>query len=672
MTVTLFPFLFLTLELPKRIINDAIGAQTSNIDVLGIQFSQVQFLAILCLLFLASVLVHGLLKMRINTMKGVLSERMLRRLRYRLISRMLLFPKPYFQRTSQGELVAMITGETEPMGGIMGEALTQPVLQAGQMLTILFFLFLQSFWFGLAAIALIPLQAWLIPKLQRQINLMNKERIKEVRTLAAMIGESAIGASDLRENAGWRYRLAMITDRLGIVYKIRFQIYQKKFFMKFINNFITQLTPFFFFSIGGYLVIQGAVSLGALVAALAAYKDLSAPWKELLDYYNQAQDMSLRWDTVMEKFSPGGAIDERLMLTAPGKTEPLKGALSMDGVSVTDSDGNLVLHNISINIPQGALVGIEAPSEEDRHALADALTREVKPVSGQVSIAGQDLNTLHQAVLAETIGHANSRPVLFRGTFGENAMMPVRNTPLTSTEDLVAKDMEEARAAGNSDDPFDVRWLDPKLAGAADEAELRRWWLSLIEAIGSDGPMFLKSLDQVLDDRVSSDLKARIVEMRPKVWQAVTAAGLENNIYRFDPERYNPALPVTSNLLFATLKRPMRQQELAQQKPLFDLMRQLDLEPELLALSRDVIEVLNRIFGTDGTEHPLFRKIGLDPALFEKSVDVVKSLKGGAGDDLSDADKAVLMTLPTQISAAPFPSLPFPSLSFPFFLFSFL
>ncbi|WP_282130013.1 ABC transporter transmembrane domain-containing protein, partial [Roseobacter litoralis] len=243
-TLTLFPFLYLTLELPKRIINDAIGSQMAVISVAGFEFTQVQFLWLLCMAFLLSVLVHGLLKMRINTMKGVLSERMLRRLRYGLIERMLRFPKPYFRRTSQGELVAMITGETEPMGGMMGDALAQPVLQAGQMLTILMFLFLQSVWFGLAAIALIPLQAWLIPKLQRQINIMNKARIKEVRALAALIGETANGVGDLRQNGGWRYRLALVTQRLGIVYAIRFRIYQKKFFMKFINNLITQLTPF--------------------------------------------------------------------------------------------------------------------------------------------------------------------------------------------------------------------------------------------------------------------------------------------------------------------------------------------------------------------------------------------------------------------------------------------
>jgi len=649
--MTLFPFLFLTLELPKRIINDAIGAQSSTIDVLGFSIDQIQFLVLLCMAFLVSVFAHGLLKMRINTMKGVLSERMLRRLRYSLIARMLRFPKPYFQRTSQGELVAMITGETEPMGGMMGDALTQPVLQAGQMLTILFFLFLQSFWFGLAAVALIPLQAWLIPKIQRQINLMNKERIKEVRTLAAMIGESAAGASDLRENGGWRYRLSMITDRLGIVFTIRFKIYQKKFFMKFINNFITQLTPFFFFLAGGYLVIQGAVSLGALVAALAAYKDLSSPWKELLTYYNQAQDMSLRWETVMEKFSPSGVIDERLMFETPVDVPHLNGSIVLQDVSVNDGDGNLVLDKLSFEIGDGAVVGIAASSEEDRHALADVLTREVTPVTGTVKYNGVDLNSIYQATLAARIGHANSTPALFRGTFGENAMMPVRNSPFLIKEKAEENSVSEARAAGNSEDPFDTEWLDPTRAGAATEAELRAWWLELIEAIGSDGPMFRKSLDQVLSAKMSQDLQNQIVSIRPKVWTAVEAAGLAKVVYRFDPALYNPGLPVASNLFFASLKRPMNQQELSQQKPLFELMGRLGLEEELLRLSSDVIEVLNKIFGTDGTEHPLFRKLGLDPALYEKSVEVVRSAQDRSLEALNEADKAILMSLPAQISA---------------------
>jgi putative ABC transport system ATP-binding protein len=317
----------------------------------------------------------GVLKMWLNTLKGVLAERMLRRLRYTLIARMMRFPKPYFRRTSQGEMVSMVTAESEPMGGLMGDALAQPVFQAGQMITIMSFLYMQSLWFGLASVALIPLQAWLVPMLQRRINLLHKERIFEVRNLASEIGETAAGISDLRANGGWRYRLALISDRLGKLFYIRRRIYIQKFFMKFLNNLITQLTPFFFSSVGGVLAIKGEITVGALVAALAAYKDLSAPWKELLAYYNQVQDMSLRWQVMAERFAPAGMIDEALFEDPPADIPHLRGDIEMRNVTLRDADGNLVLDGINLTIPPGARVAVKSTSEAERAGFAELLTR---------------------------------------------------------------------------------------------------------------------------------------------------------------------------------------------------------------------------------------------------------------------------------------------------------
>ncbi|GGH23633.1 Cyclic nucleotide-binding domain-containing protein [Cribrihabitans marinus] len=647
-TSCLFPLLYLTLELPKRIINDAIGAASSTIEVFGMAFDQVTYLGILCGAFLLAVLAHGLLKMRINTMKGVLSERMLRRFRYQLIGRVLRFPQPYFERVSQGELVSMITAESEPMGGLMGDAISQPVLQAGQMLTILAFLFLQSVWFGLAAVALIPLQAWLIPKLQRQINLLNKKRIQEVRVLAAQIGESAAGASTLRGNGGWRYRMALVTSQLGRLFGIRFQIYQKKFFMKFLNNFISQLTPFLFYSVGGYLVLQGSVSLGALVAALAAYKDLSSPWKELLTYYNQTQDMSLRWEVILDRFAPAGIVDEKLLSGTPKERPRLAGDIVLDNVTVRDADGNNILDDLSATLPGGGSIGIAAPSEEDRQAIAALLTREVLPSSGKVSIDGHDLASLHQAAVASRIGHATSRPVLFQGSFGDNVMMPLRYEPRGDPGDVDAH--AEAQRAGNSADPIDADWLDPGLSDFASADELRDWWLKLVEAMGSCAALFKRGLEQRLDPEAHPELAAKLVELRPKVHEAVTRVGLDGQAYFFDADSYNPALPVAENLLFAMPRAPFTQEVLAAQTEFLAQLRQLGLDKTLVRLTEDVIEMLRRIFGLDGTDHPLFHKLGLERESYETAVSLVeRTRKDGAA--LSDDELASLLVVPFRISA---------------------
>ncbi len=648
-TALLFPLLYLTLELPKRIINDAIGAQGDTVQVAGIAIGQVTFLWLLCGAFLLAVTAHGLLKMRINTMKGVLSERMLRRFRYRLIARILRFPQPYFERVSQGELVSMVTAESEPMGGLMGDAVSQPVLQGGQMLTILGFLFLQSVWFGLAAVALIPLQAWLIPRLQRQINLLNKQRIHEVRVLASAIGESAAGAATLRSNGGWRHRLAEITAQLGRLFDIRFRIYQKKFFMKFINNFISQLTPFFFFSVGGYLVLRGEVTLGALVAALAAYKDLSSPWKELLAYYNQTQDMALRWDVIIERFAPEGMVDAALMDDPPSEIPHLRGDIVLDGVTVRDRDGNAVLEDLTGTVPAGSVVGIAAPGAEDRRAIAELLVREVKPSAGTITVAGHDLARLHQSVIAARIGHATSRPVLFQGTFGDNVMMPMRSRPRTAGPADAAR--QEALRAGNSADSLAADWLTPDLAGLDDAGALRAWWLQLIEGVGGGDALFRRGLDQVFEAAAHPELAARLVELRPAVQQAVRDAGLRRHVFLFKRDMYNPGLPVAENLLLATPRRPITQELLSQQTDFMEQLRALNLDRDLIALSRDVIDMLRRIFDLDGTDHPLFRRLGLDPQVYETAVALVERTRRVGDGGLSADEVWILLRVPFQITA---------------------
>ena len=84
--------------------------------------------------------------------------------------------------------------------------------------------------------------------------------------------------------------------------KVRRRIFRLKFFIKALNNFLTALTPFLFYSLGGYFVIEDRISLGALVAVLAAHKDFSAPLKELFRYYQTLEDTRIRYQEIVQFF----------------------------------------------------------------------------------------------------------------------------------------------------------------------------------------------------------------------------------------------------------------------------------------------------------------------------------------------------------------------------------
>src|SRR6185503_5635512 len=105
-TLASFPFLYASLNLPKTIINHAIAeAAKFPQTILGFQFERVSYLMVLCFAFLAVVLINGGFKYCINTFKGQLGERMLRRFRYQLYLRLLRFPLTYFQTRSSAQII---------------------------------------------------------------------------------------------------------------------------------------------------------------------------------------------------------------------------------------------------------------------------------------------------------------------------------------------------------------------------------------------------------------------------------------------------------------------------------------------------------------------------------------------------------------------------------------
>jgi putative ABC transport system ATP-binding protein len=391
-TLASFPFLYASLNLPKTIINHAIAeAAKFPQTILGFQFERVSYLMVLCFAFLAVVLINGGFKYCINTFKGQLGERMLRRFRYQLYLRLLRFPLTYFQTRSSAQIIPMVTAESESLGGFIGDALAIPAFQGGTLLTIVVFMFVQDAVLGAAAISLYPIQAYVIPKLQRKVNELAKQRVRTARIVADRIQESAAGMVEIHTNDTVKLHLTDFAHLLGRIYDIRFEIYRRKFFVKFLNNFINQLTPFFFYAIGGYLVIRGNLSFGALVAVLAAYKDMSSPWKELLDFYQQKEDSRIKYEQIVEQFQPAGLASTRLLLEEPENIPHLHGELFVSNLSLAEDDRSRVVDAVSFNLRLDQHTAVIGQSGSGKSELGLLLARLVRPTGGRITIAGHSL-----------------------------------------------------------------------------------------------------------------------------------------------------------------------------------------------------------------------------------------------------------------------------------------
>jgi ABC-type multidrug transport system fused ATPase/permease subunit len=285
LSLSAMPILYLTLELPKQIVNRVFESGDAAIPVLSFEVSQVSLLFLLCGGYLVAISLNGLNKYWLNIRKGRVAESFVRRLRL-AVYRQWRQDQPA-QR--QPAIMPVLGPEVEPVGGFASELLTVPLLQGGTLATILLFMFVQDPILAAAALTVLPLQLIIVPQLQRRVNAVSRKRIREMRLLGENLDR------DMRASGQGALPVARSFRQLQ---DLRLQIHRLKFLAKAINNFLTALTPFLFYSLGGYFVLQERVSLGALVAMLSAHKEFSSPLKDLFRFYQQSEDVRIRYQEI--------------------------------------------------------------------------------------------------------------------------------------------------------------------------------------------------------------------------------------------------------------------------------------------------------------------------------------------------------------------------------------
>ncbi len=613
LTTVSFPLIYINLEIPKRIVNNALAGKNIPEQLLGFQVDQVSYLMGLSLLLLFLITVNGGLKYWLNVFSGVVGERTLRRLRHDLYELVLRFPLPHFKSTSAGEIIPMIVAETEPIGGFIGESVSLPVFQGGLLVTYLVFIFNQDLWLGLAAIALYPPQVWLIPRLQRRINLLAKDRVQTARQLSDRIGESVAGAAEIRGNDTFHLERADISSRLGRIYAIRFDIYKRKFFVKFLNNFLAQITPFFFYSAGGYLVIKGSLSLGALVAVLAAYKDILSPWKELLTWYSTKEDVRIKYEQIVSQFEPEGLVDGALLLHPPEVVAPLGGPIVAASLAYTEDGAGNRVDRVSFEIAGGERVALVGSGHSGKDDVTQLLARLTFPTGGRVAIGTVNLADVHQAVPGRRIAYCAQNAHIFSGTVAHNLFYGLKHRPLqpaardAAGAEAEARRIRDAELAGNSTDDPAADWIDYAAAGVADEAGLIEQALATLRLVELEAEVINVALASCIEPTRDPPLAAMALEARARIRDRVRGSELAMHVQHFDRASYHPGLSVAENVLFGAPRSPaFAAGKLADNAEFVDLLRSVGVLEDFLRAGAMVAAVMVELFEDVAPDSPLF------------------------------------------------------------------
>lgn len=650
MVLLSLPFYFLSLDLPKTIVNKAIqgegfeggGTQTAFDVTLplwglggrdgialfgGIDLERIPFLVWMSFAFLALVIVNGLFKLWINTAKGRLGERMLRRLRFMLFDRVLRFPPERYRTVKAPELATMIKDEVEPLGGFIGDAYAQPIFLGGQVLTALTFILIQNVWLGAVAGAIALTQAMLVPRLRAPILALGRERQLTARQLARRIGESVDGIAEIRVNDTATYERAAIGDLLGKILSIRFRLYQKKFQVKFINNLLAQMTPFVFFLVGGYFAIVGKLDIGQLVAVIVAYKELPGPMKELIDWDQRRLDGEIKYQLVTSQLT----LDAPPTSAASAPEEHAAPA-SLEAVNLTISDEDVpVVDHLSIAIPPGQTVLLSGAGAAP---FLEALARLRTPDGGTVLFGGRALDDLPVGVTGRRISYIGETAHLAGASAFDALAYGLLHVPSDPADSKAA---EEARASGNPVHGIGGDWIDYARAGVATRDALKARMLDILRIVEIDAELYAWGLRQPVGPQVDG---AQLLRARRLVAERLQHHDHSGLVERFDATAYNSNATVGENLMFGAVSSPDALDGLGQARK---ALREAGIEDALISVGREIGETMIELFADLPPDSPLVEQFSFVAA---EDLPVIETIL--ARDRLDGADSDRLLALVFQ------------------------
>jgi ATP-binding cassette subfamily B protein len=167
---------------------------------------------------------------------------------------------------------------------------------------------------------------------------------------------------------------------------------------------------------GGIQAIEGDVTVGVLVAFLAALSNFFDPIQSLSQFYTTYQAGMAALDKIFELLDT-----EPDLRDADGAIElpRLRGEIEFDDVVFSYGEGEAICH-INLHVPPGQTVALVGATGAGKSTLAKLVARFYDPTSGRVLVDGHDLREVTASSLRSQMGVVPQEAFLFSGTIGEN------------------------------------------------------------------------------------------------------------------------------------------------------------------------------------------------------------------------------------------------------------
>ena len=359
----------------------------------------------------------------------------------------------FFTRAQTGALISRLNSDvigaqqafTSTLGGVLGNVISVSV--------VLVAMFALSWQITLASLILVPL--FLLPAryMGRRLQALTREQMGLNAEMSSQMTErfNVSGALLVKLFGRPEDEASLFAGRARRVRDIGIRIAMANRWFFTALTLVAALATAVTYGLGGNLVINGAITLGTLLALVALLAQLYGPLTALSNVRVDVMTALVSFERVFEVLDldplvrepaepralPSGALDvefDSVSFTYPTAAEVSLASLESVAREESVDSSEPVLQDVSFTVAAGSLTALVGPSGAGKSTITALVTRLYDPTDGAVRLGGVDVREISRTDLRSAIGVVSQDAHLFHDTIGANLIYA---QPEATTDDVL-------------------------------------------------------------------------------------------------------------------------------------------------------------------------------------------------------------------------------------------
>jgi ATP-binding cassette subfamily B protein len=375
-------------------------------------------LAQIALWMLIAYLLNNLFQVVAGWLMAAVSQRALQQLRGDLFTHLQTLTLSFFDRNPAGELMSRLTNDIDAINQAVSQNVVSLLASVLSLVGILIAMFVLNVWLALASVLVVPIMFWFTQFVARYTRRGFRDLQKHLGEMNGVMEEAISGEKVVKAFRRNESVIAAFRQRNQAVFRAGVYANSYALLLMPLTNVLGNFFVIVLAGLGGWLALQGLVSVGIIATFINYAQNFVQPLRQLANMYNSIQAALAGAERVFEIIDTPSEVDA----TAPAAAAlpAVKGDVKFERVQFGYQPEVPIIKEMTVEAKPGQIFALVGPTGAGKTTIINLLTRFYEIDGGRITIDGTDIRDIKKADLRRRLGLVLQDTFLFSDTVMEN------------------------------------------------------------------------------------------------------------------------------------------------------------------------------------------------------------------------------------------------------------